>query len=320
MQAPYRIELPNDFGMGSVNAWLFTEPEVVLVDSGEHSEHSWKALNEQLAAYGVSVADIQKIYITHAHVDHVGMAARVVAASGATVYIPEYAYDICVNTKAANLKRFEVIENILLELDPNPQAPLNLGYRMIFEQFQDYWIPIPKEKAVPVPMQDFQVEMGGASWEVMYAPGHCNNQICFYQKEKEWLLSADMILKLLPSPVIEPTIAPPYQRNQSMGQLIDSLKRFRALPIQKAFPGHYEIIEDVESIIDHQLSRIQMREKMCHDYLSKQKASFFEVVVHLYGQGFSPPCIPATLGYLDLLDMKGFLKKQSTVQGVVYSV
>ncbi len=39
---PIRIELPTGLGVGPVNAYLFTEPEVVLVDAGVNSDECWR--------------------------------------------------------------------------------------------------------------------------------------------------------------------------------------------------------------------------------------------------------------------------------------
>ena len=41
---PIRLELPTDLGVGPVNAYLFTQPEVVLVDAGIKTDACWEAL------------------------------------------------------------------------------------------------------------------------------------------------------------------------------------------------------------------------------------------------------------------------------------
>ena len=38
---PIRIDLPTNLGVGPVNAYLFTQPEVVLVDAGIKSAECW---------------------------------------------------------------------------------------------------------------------------------------------------------------------------------------------------------------------------------------------------------------------------------------
>ena len=49
MTAPIRLELPTGFEFGTVNAYLFAEPEPVLVDTGLKTEAGWSALQAGLA-------------------------------------------------------------------------------------------------------------------------------------------------------------------------------------------------------------------------------------------------------------------------------
>ena len=86
---PIRIELPTGWSMGSVNAYLFTHPEIILVDTGDKAEDAWEALVDGLAAHGVAPRDISRVVITHPHVDHFGSARRIIDESDATVWIFE---------------------------------------------------------------------------------------------------------------------------------------------------------------------------------------------------------------------------------------
>ena len=84
---PYRLELPTGLQVGTVNAYLFTEPEPVLVDTGIKSDACWLALEEGLAQQGLAVGDISRVIITHPHVDHHGQAGAIAANSAATIWI-----------------------------------------------------------------------------------------------------------------------------------------------------------------------------------------------------------------------------------------
>jgi len=68
-----------------VNAFIIDGDEgVVLVDTGLPKGQG--AIVEALADIGRSVKDITAILLTHGHVDHVGGAAALQSASGASVY------------------------------------------------------------------------------------------------------------------------------------------------------------------------------------------------------------------------------------------
>ena len=68
---------------------LVGDGEVALVDPGWDSDEGWDVLTAGLAVAGLEPAGITGIVITHFHPDHLGMAARLRAASGAWVALGE---------------------------------------------------------------------------------------------------------------------------------------------------------------------------------------------------------------------------------------
>ena len=81
MNYPKRIELPTGLPVDTVNVYLFTEPEPVLVDTGVKSEASLNALQAALAENSLTLADLTKVIISHPHIDHCGLAGTIAAQS-----------------------------------------------------------------------------------------------------------------------------------------------------------------------------------------------------------------------------------------------
>ena len=79
------IPLPLPFArLPWVNAYVIPAADgVVVIDCGVDSTEGLAALRHGLDAIGHALGDISLLVCTHLHVDHVGMAARVVEASGA---------------------------------------------------------------------------------------------------------------------------------------------------------------------------------------------------------------------------------------------
>jgi glyoxylase-like metal-dependent hydrolase (beta-lactamase superfamily II) len=87
MSQPQRLELPTGLPIGTVNAYLFTEPEPILVDTGLKSLASQAVLEAGLAAHQLSLVDIKRVIISHPHIDHCGLAGLIAARSQATIHI-----------------------------------------------------------------------------------------------------------------------------------------------------------------------------------------------------------------------------------------
>ncbi|MFW6153141.1 MAG: MBL fold metallo-hydrolase, partial [Halobacteriota archaeon] len=68
-----RFAIPTPFQVGPVNCYL---ADRTLIDPGPDSEDAWEALQEALADRGLTVADIERVLITHPHPDHFGLAGR----------------------------------------------------------------------------------------------------------------------------------------------------------------------------------------------------------------------------------------------------
>lgn len=315
---PIRIELPTVFGMKTVNAYLFLTPEPVLVDCGEQTDKSWQALQKALAAHQLTVQDLTKVVITHAHVDHIGMAGKIAKESAQTeIWVSEYAYHWAVNPQEMNNIRMEVMQEYLKLFPEFQSSPFQQMFAGVYKQVKSAWGDIPSEKVRKFTCDDI-LQMGHMDWQVIYAPGHCNHQTCFYQPNTRQIISADMLLEITPTPVIDVTLNPPYTRERSLHQMIESYHTFAQMAIDKVYPGHYTPFENHREVIDRQLKRIEQRKGECLKHIQAGTHDFLGLFQKLYGAKMTIPALPMLVGYLDLLAADNLIEARKTMEGLRY--
>ena len=309
MQAPIRLELPTMYGMKSVNAYLLLDPIPTLIDCGEKTDKSWKVLQQQLQQQGLQVKDIQRLIITHAHVDHIGMAGKIAENSDAEVWVNEYCYPWAVQKELMWDRRIKLMSKLL-----PPSASFRDMVLGFMKEVSNHWDNIPKERVRVFPMNG-QLVMGGMVWEIIYVPGHANMQTCFYQADQKWLISADMLLRITPTAVMDASIEDPTKRDKGLKDLLASYQKIASLDIAKVFPGHYEIFENAHETIEFQVARIHSRIEECFELIQNGKQEFMEILHTMYANRIHMPAFAMLIGYLDILLEEGRIEEVKLENG-----
>lgn len=319
MNQPIHIPLPTPFAIGPANAYLFGEvdstgaldpaSDLTLVDCGVNSDESWDALVAALAQNHISVADIHHVLITHAHVDHMGMAARVIAHSDANVLIwnriASWAYD----TEAMWQTRVRFLTTLLHEIDMATLQRDSILHEM--SRSMDFWPSVPKSRVETFSLND-SLSFGGMSWEIVYAPGHSNTQTCFFQPETGQFVAADMLLPLTPAPVLEHPLDGGSEREPCLPQLLQAYDMIHAMPIRHVYPGHGEPFAEHQPLIEQQQARIAMRKEECLGLIRDGNHQVGQLLDTMYGHHpetarFTAVC--TLIGYLDLLLEDGAIRE-----------
>ena len=316
---PIRIEVPTVFEMGTVNSYLFKLPVPTLIDCGERSDGSWDALLNGLSDEGLTITDIDRVIITHAHVDHMGMAAKVVEVSGAKVWVSDMVRPWAVDLDKVQSDRWNTIMRLLTEITGKEDSPMHQGFARFFKNYTSYWDPIPAESIEVFRVGD-SLSLGDGQWEVKYAPGHCINQTCFYNNESKELLAADMLLKIAATPVIDADLKDPQQRAEGLSVMMDTMKEFMALELSTVYPGHYKPITNGNELLKKQLHRIDQRIEQTYKLISEGPKNFFEILQHMYKGRVSGPAIPMMIGYLDVLLTNEMITSSQSPEGLQYSI
>lgn len=76
------------------------------------------------------------------------------------------------------------------------------------------------------------IDIGGRSVEVLHTPGHSPGHMCFYEKDRGYLFTGDLVYK--------DTLFAYYPSTDPMAYL-RSIERIAALPVKEVFPAHHSL-------------------------------------------------------------------------------
>ena len=299
----YKIELPIPFPLKTSNVFFIDEPPRTLVDTGLKTEASLAALKKGMEDIGFSLKSIERILITHGHIDHYGQAKRLSILSGAPIYIHPKEY----GRIRSILHLLGYLKSVLLRNGvPEPLVAEAIHYiesaHKLADPLEDAYF---LEDGDPIPYESM-------TWRTILCPGHSPGLICFYWPEKKIFFSGDHLLKeVTPNPILNTPEDGSPLRYPSLREYLESLKKVENLDISLSFPGHGEEITDVKGLIQKILTHHQERMDLICSILSRGEKTPYEIAMDLFPG--VPPFevflgISEAVGHLEILREKGIVK------------
>ncbi len=290
------IELPTPYPVGPVNAYLLPGPPVTLVDCGPKSSEAQAALEAGLRTAGIGLADIRRLIITHGHIDHFGLAATVVAASGAEVC----AHPLEVPKMTADRAFVEPLRALITEAGFAPAVG-----ETVINSFRSFRRQIDTITPTRLVNDGDRLDLDGGTLEVLHTPGHGQGHICL--RWDDALIAGDLLLEeISPNPVIE--FDTEGRRLRMLPAYLRSLRRVAALAPAIAYPGHGEPITTpvarVHEILDHH----EARKNRLAEMLARRSWTLRELAETWY-PNLGPfnlfLALSEVIGHLDLLEDEG---------------
>ncbi len=310
------IPLPVPFpGLEAVNVYLAEGDPLTLVDTGLRWPPGQRALEAALQSLGYRFEDIARIIISHSHVDHYGLAGRIVARSGAEIWSHPYNTPWMADL-AGERTRYR---DFYLQTYGEGGVPEDMLEQVfaILQGFSEWEDSI----TVTHPITDGDaLEIAGHRWQALHTPGHSNGVICLYQPDTRVLISSDHLLPTISSnPVVEP---PPEggERPRKLIIYIEQLKRIAAMDVAVALPGHGDPIWDVRALVAERLAFHARRAGQVLGALDGGERTLFELAQILFPKMDIVNAFLAlseVLGHLDILEMEG-RARQVRRDGLVY--
>lgn len=298
------LETPTPFIVGPVNVFVVRGEPLTLVDTGTCTPEAEAALHAKLAEHGLQFSDFQRILLTHHHVDHTGLCRRIVAASGAEVWGHPHLARQAELGHGHDDAAHRFFTDILHEFG----VPGDLA-----EQSMLLW------NAFKTFAEDFKVdhvfEDGGMAgpFRTYFVPGHSATDTLLLHETGGYTIAGDHILESInPNPLLRRP-EPGQPRPPALVEYQASLKRSRALPLGRCFPGHGAPMPDPNAVIDGILSQHERRNERVLTEVTPDGITPFALcrkfypklpLEHLY-LGLS-----VAVGHMELLESRGLLRHE----------
>ena len=260
----YQLVVRYPFGMYEMNSFLFQgENGFTIVDTGSEAKESIDIWEKTLAS-GITV---DKLVLTHAHPDHIGLAKWFQEQKHVPVYISSLGYKEILRKRKNEdtnwMRRF-------LKTHGGPEIPKNMeNPEAAAYEFEPDGL-FEKEQTII---------LGDEPYEPIWTPGHSSDHFCFYNKNQQVMITGDHVLAGL-SPIIalwSENDENPIKNN------FDSLKRLKAYTTKLALPGHGELIFNLNDRIDEMISGHKHRLQQILISIENDEKTSWQICQELYG-------------------------------------
>jgi glyoxylase-like metal-dependent hydrolase (beta-lactamase superfamily II) len=286
----HRLSIPTPFAVGRVNLYLIEDDPLTLVDSGPNSGTSLDELERQLRALGRSIEDLERVVITHQHIDHIGLVRIVAARSGAEVVALDRLVPFVENysEEAAAEDEFAA-EAMLRHGIPEDVASALKSVSLAFRAWGS------RADVTRTIGEGDVLEFADRRLEVHFRPGHSPTDTVFLDAERGILVAGDHLIAHISS---NPLISRPRGR-KALIEYLDSLVRTREMELEVVLPGHGDPVRDHRDLIDSRLKLHRLRADKIHRLIAERPRSAYELAQAMWGN------IAVTQAFLTLSEVLG---------------
>jgi glyoxylase-like metal-dependent hydrolase (beta-lactamase superfamily II) len=333
------LAIPTPFAVGRVNCYLIEDEPLTLLDAGPNSATSLITMEAMLDAHGHRVEDLERIVVTHQHIDHIGLVQILATRSGAEVC----ALDRLAPWLADYKREMEEGDSFSAAIMLRNGIPRDVVYalRAVSASFRAWGAAAQ----VTRPLRDGEtLEFASRSWRVLHRPGHSPSDTVFWDEASGELFGGDHLIKHISSnPLLSKPLAPlspsgsngdgkegleplaplppasgsvdekgnlkpldgdAAERPRALMSYLDSLRRTREMDLSVVWPGHGEPVEGHRTLIDERFGMHERRADKLHKLIAERPRNAYELAQEMWGnvavtQAFLT--LSEVLGHVDLL-------------------
>jgi glyoxylase-like metal-dependent hydrolase (beta-lactamase superfamily II) len=248
------IRMPLPFKLDHINLWAIDDGDGwAVIDTGMRTDETaaaWRAL----FATAADPRPITRVFVTHLHPDHVGMAGWLVRKFGCRLWMTRLEYLNC-RVVVSDTGREAPDDGVAFYRRAGWSDAAIESYRLRFGNFGKNIHALPDSYRRIQDGESFQ--MGGRTWRVVTGSGHSPEHACLYSEESKLLISGDQVLPRISSNVSVHAMEPDADPMADWYASLDKLQR--EIPDDVlVLPSHNECFRGLHARLE-QLRRGQDR-------------------------------------------------------------
>jgi glyoxylase-like metal-dependent hydrolase (beta-lactamase superfamily II) len=244
------LTIPTPWAVGPVNVYLIEDDPLTLIDTGPVDAVSVDALEREMEAHERRIEDLERVVVTHQHVDHWGLARAIVDRSGAELCALAGFDGWLARFPASLIDEGDFAED-LLRRHGGPVRSETGTYRADVE----YAAAASVDRAL---VDGDVLGFADRQLAVLHRPGHSPSDTVLHDEQRGILFGADHVLAWPSTAILSPALdGSPWGdlRPRALADYRASLRATQALELDVILTGHGDPVRDHRDVIANRLSR-----------------------------------------------------------------
>jgi glyoxylase-like metal-dependent hydrolase (beta-lactamase superfamily II) len=302
--------------LGSVNVWLLRGEPLTLLDTGPANDEALESLERQLGEHGVAIEEVERVLLTHHHLDHSGLATAIKQRSGAQIaaHRGTALWGLRFQERAAAERQF----TLALMASHGVPEHVVLGSQEFFDRILADSAPYETDLVLS---DGDTVHVGGRTLRAVFRPGHSTTDTLFVDAINDDAFVGDHLLANITSGAeLMPTELPGDERRRALLDYLANLRKTQVMRLRTCYPGHGPTIDDHRALIDDRLAFHSSRVDRIAEHLAEGCRTAFEIARRLWSEevAAAQPVLVTweVLGHLDVLVNRGTVREEVDEHGV----
>jgi glyoxylase-like metal-dependent hydrolase (beta-lactamase superfamily II) len=254
------LPIPTPFAVGRVNCYLIEDDPLTLVDTGPNSGKALDELDVALRAHGHTIGDLERIVITHQHLDHMGLVGILARRSQAEVVTLDLLAPV-IEEFGAYAERDDELAEALMLRHGIPRDVVS-ALRTMSRSFRAWGGSAPVDRRLA---DGDALEFAGRTLQALHRPGHSPSDTLFWDAERRIMIGGDHLIGHISSnPLVSRPLGgrsgePGDGRPRALITYMRSLQDTRAMPVEVVLPGHGAPVTDHVKLIDERFALHERR-------------------------------------------------------------